>query len=45
MTIRGTHIHVSRKHLQKYADECSFRYVHRNEGQLMFNTILSQVVA
>jgi transposase len=44
-TIRGTHIHVSRRHLQKYADECSFRYVHRNEGQLMFNTILSQVVA
>jgi len=43
-TIGGTHIHVSKKHLQKYADECSFRYVHRGEGQLMFHTILSQVV-
>ena len=44
-TIAGTHIHVSAKHLQKYVDECSFRYTHRAEGQLMFNTILSQVVS
>jgi transposase-like protein len=44
-TIKGTHIYVSRKHLQKYADECSFRYVHRNEGQLMFKTILGRIVA
>jgi transposase len=44
-TIKGTHIHVSRKHLQKYANECSFRYTHRNEGQLMFHTILERVVA
>lgn len=44
-TIRGTHIHVSPKHLQKYADECSFRYSHRDEGQLMFHTILNQAVS
>lgn len=43
-TIKGTHIHVSRKHMQKYANECSFRYSHRNEGQMMFNSILGRVV-
>ena len=43
-TIGGTHIHVSKRHLEKYANECSFRYTHRDEGQLMFHTILSQVV-
>lgn len=42
--IWGTHIHVSKKHLLKYANEHSFRYVHRNEGQTMFRTILAQVV-
>lgn len=44
-TIKGTHIHVSVKHLQKYTNECAFRYVHRKEGQQMFHTILSRVVA
>ncbi|HWZ15411.1 MAG TPA: IS1595 family transposase [Mucilaginibacter sp.] len=43
-TIGGTHIHVSKKHLEKYANECSFRYTHRDEGQLMFHRILKQVV-
>lgn len=43
-TISGTHIHVSAKHLQKYADECSFRYSHKGQGQLMFHTILKQAV-
>ena len=44
-TIKGTHIQVSRKYLQQYANEVSFRYVHRNEGQMMFKTILGRVVA
>ncbi|MEO8886583.1 MAG: IS1595 family transposase [Mucilaginibacter sp.] len=44
-TIGGTHIHVSKTHLQKYVDECSFRYVHRKEGQMMFKTILGRVVS
>jgi transposase len=44
-TIKGTHIHVSKEHLQKYADECSFRYSHRHEGQMMFHTILGRVVS
>jgi len=43
-TIKGTHIAVSKQHLLKYADEVSFRYVHRNEGQQMFHTILGRVV-
>jgi hypothetical protein len=43
-TIKGTHIHVSRKHLQKYLDEIAFRYTHRNEQDTMFETILSRVV-
>jgi transposase len=43
--IKGTHIHVSKEHLQKYADECSFRYSHRHEGQRMFHTILGRVVS
>jgi len=42
-TITGTHIHVSRKYLQNYLNECSFRYVNRKQGQFMFDTILSQV--
>lgn len=44
-TIRGTHIAVSPKYLERYANECAFRYVNRKQGQLMFNTILSRVVA
>ena len=44
-TIRGTHIHVSRKHMQKYVDECTFRYIHRSEGQKMFYSILGRIAA
>jgi transposase len=44
-TIKGTHIHVSRKHMQKYVDECTFRYIHRNEGQKMFYSILGRIAA
>jgi transposase len=43
-TIKGTHIHVSKKHLQKYVDEVSFRYVERDNQDTMFETILSHVV-
>lgn len=44
-TIKGTHLHVSRKHMQKYVDECSFRYVHRDRGQEMFDLILNRIAA
>lgn len=43
-TIKGTHIHVSRKHLQKYVDEVAFRYMHKHKQDTMFETILSHVV-
>jgi transposase-like protein len=42
-TIIGTHIHVSRKHLQKYLDECTFRYKMRDHQNEMFDSILSHV--
>jgi transposase len=43
-TIKGTHIHVSGQHLQKYLNEVAFRWEHRNEQDTMFETILSHVV-
>lgn len=42
-TIKGTHIKVSTKHLQAYANECAFRYTYRKQGQGMFFTILNQI--
>jgi transposase-like protein len=44
-TIKGTHIHVSKKHLQKYVDEVAFRYIHRDQQDTMFETILSRVAS
>jgi len=43
-TIKGTHIHVSREHLQKYVDEVAFRMMHRDMQDQMFDTILKNVV-
>jgi transposase len=43
-TIKGTHIHVSVKHLQKYVDEVAFRWMHSREQDTMFETILRRVV-
>ena len=43
-TIKGTHIHVSRRHLQKYVDEVAFRYMNRDKQDTMFETILGNVV-
>lgn len=42
-TIKGTHIHVSGKHLQKYVDEVAFRYTHRNNQDIMFDIILKRI--
>ncbi len=41
--IKGTHIHVSRKHLPKYLAENAFRFVHRNEPEKMFHKLLNRV--
>lgn len=44
-SLRGTHIQVSKKHLQKYVDECAFKYVNRKKGQKMFFSILDRIAA
>ena len=41
LSIRGTHIHVSGKHLNKYLKEFEFRYNYRKQSELMFPTLLA----
>jgi transposase-like protein len=41
--IFGVYRHVSKKHLQAYADEFSFRFNHRNTPGVMFFSLLQQV--
>ena len=41
LSIRGTHIHVSGKHLNKYLKEFEFRYNYRKQPELMFPTLLA----
>lgn len=41
--IKGTHIHVSHKHLPKYVAENNFRYMNRSEPEKMFEKILARV--
>jgi transposase-like protein len=40
-SIRGTHIHVSRKHLPKYLGEFEFRYNMRKAPHLMFDLLVA----
>lgn len=40
-SIRGTHIHVSQKHMNKYASEFAFRFNHKEQPGLMFNHLLA----
>ncbi len=40
-SIRGTHIHVSRKHLSKYLGEFEFRYNLRHAPETMFARLLT----
>ena len=42
-TIGGTHIQVSKKHLQLYVNECVFRYNHNFMGEKMFDAIMSHL--
>ncbi len=39
-SIKGTHIHVSRKHLPKYLGEFEYRYNMRNNPEAMFARLL-----
>lgn len=43
VSISGTHVWVSKKHLGKYVDEFAFRYNNRNMPDEMFNSVLSAV--
>lgn len=40
-SIRGTHVHVSGKHLQKYAGEFEYRYNRRQKPRKMLTELLS----
>ncbi len=42
-SIDGTHHHVSKKHLQKYADEYAFRFNRRKSSAPMFRHVVSQL--
>ncbi len=41
LSIRGTHVHVSRKHLQTYVKEFEYRYNMRKQPELMFDLLLA----
>lgn len=44
-TIKGTHIHVSNKHLPKYMDEVAFRWMNKDKQDQMFELILSRIAS
>lgn len=41
--IHGTHIKVSKRYLQRYVDECCFRYEHRHSQVGMFNAMVNRI--
>ena len=43
LSIRGTHIHVSKKHLRKYLKEFEFRYNYREKPEQMFPDLISSL--
>jgi len=43
-SISGTHVWVSKKHLQNYVDEFAFRYNLRGQPTSMFNSLLSRLI-
>jgi transposase len=42
-SIRGTHVHVSRKHLAKYLAEFEFRWNLRDDPASMFPLLLKRL--
>jgi hypothetical protein len=42
-SIKGTHVHLSEKHLWKYVSEFSYRYNMRKQPQEMFNRMILAV--
>ena len=43
LSIRGTHVHVSGKHLQKYVKEFEYRYNRRHCPELMFDHLIASL--
>lgn len=43
LSIRGTHIHVSKKHLQKYVKEFEYRYNRRNWPNAIFGDLVANL--
>ena len=41
LSIRGTHVHVSGKHLEKYAKEFEYRYNRRNRPDAIFGDLVA----
>ena len=41
LSIRGTHVHVSAKHLPKYLGEFEYRFNMRRQPELMFDRLLA----
>ena len=41
LSIRGTHVHVSRTHLQKYVKEFEYRYNRRKRPEQMFDDLVA----
>ena len=42
LSIRGTHVHVSAKHLSKYVKEFEYRYNRRNRPETMFSDLVAR---
>lgn len=42
-SVRGTHVHVSPKHMQKYLNEFTFRANHREKVNAMFDLLIGAV--
>ena len=43
LSIRGTHVHVSGKHLQKYVKEFEYRYNRRNRPDAIFGDLVASL--
>lgn len=41
LSIRGTHVHVSKQHFRKYLKEFEYRYNRRNEPDAMFGDLIA----
>lgn len=42
-SVRGTHIHISSQHMQRYLNEFSFRSNHRKMQNAMFDLLISRI--